>query len=835
LPALRSVEPRIYETLLAPWHVKGEPIGSLWAIKHTPEGQFDAEDARLLQSLARFAAAAYQMSDALDGAKAGQEALRRSEERFRLLSETIERLSTASDREKVLATVFRAARALTAADGVSLVVREGDQCHYIAEDAVGPLWSGQHFPLMSCVSGLAMVDGHTIVIPDIAADARVPQAAYEPTFVKSLLMVPISNDSGAAAIGAYWARVRTPEPEEVEVLEALSRVAGARLLKREAEERLQESEERFRNLVESSAQAVWETDAEGKAITDSPSWRTYTGQSQEEYLGSGWANAIHPDDRAAVQRLWCEAVRERRSLNTEYRLRRAGGGWRWTNDHAAPLLAPDGTVRKWVGMNIDITARKEAEEALRASEERFRAVAEQAEAGIVMVNTEGQVIFANDRFGEIVRRTRDKLVGKTVGELTHPEDWGPNEPLLRRMLTQGEPFTVEKRYVRPDGSPVWVRNAVSPRRDTTGQIVGGFAICIDITERKQAEEALRKSEERFQYCARATRDIIWDIDLVADRVWWSDAMQRQLGYAPENIGPDTAWCFAHMHPDDRERVVRGMREAAAGTGDTWSDEFRYRRADDSYATIADRGFIIRDARGRAVRMIGAMQDISVRKQAEEALRASESRARLLLGELQHRVRNTLSVIRSITRRTAETSQSVEDYAMHLDGRINAFARVQTAVARDPTAGLDLTDLVADELLTYAAHQGEQVRITGPAVRLQPKAAEMFGLAVHELATNAVKHGALTVPQGRIQISWRVQNSTEVPRLVFEWKESGTPNRAAKRERRGFGTNLLERTLTYELKAKTVQTFEPDGLRCMIELPMTERLVMGNAASTPQED
>jgi PAS domain S-box-containing protein len=416
-PALDDMEPRIHETLLAPWHSNGTAVGTLWAIKHTPDGRFDAEDARLLQSIARFAAAASQMSDALDQAKAGQEALR-------------------------------------------------------------------------------------------------------------------------------------------------------------------ESEERFRSLVESWAQAVWETDSEGKVINDSPSWRAYTGQGLEEWLGTGWANAIHPDDRAVVQRLWCEAVRERRPLNTEHRLRRAGGGWRWTNVHAAPLLAPDGSVRKWVGMNIDITKRKEA---------------------------------------------------------------------------------------------------------------------------------------------------------------------------------------------------------------------------------------------------------------EEALRASEGRARLLLGELQHRVRNTLSVIRSITRRTAETSQSVEDYAMHLDGRINAFARVQTVVARDPAAGVDLTNLVADELLTYVAHEGEQVRIAGPEVRLKPKAAETFGLAVHELATNAVKHGALSVPHGRIRISWRVQNSTEPPRLVFEWKESGTPDRAAKRKRRGFGTDLLERMLTYELKAKTVQTYEPDGLRCTIELPMTERFVMGNATNTLQQD
>ncbi|WP_262297715.1 sensor histidine kinase [Microvirga sesbaniae] len=211
-------------------------------------------------------------------------------------------------------------------------------------------------------------------------------------------------------------------------------------------------------------------------------------------------------------------------------------------------------------------------------------------------------------------------------------------------------------------------------------------------------------------------------------------------------------------------------------------------------------------------------------QAEAALRASESRARLLLSELQHRVRNTLAVIRSIARRTAVTNETVEDYAMHLDGRIDAFARVQAAVTRDPTAGLDLELLVAEGLLAFGAQEGERVAgITGPEVRLKPKAAETIALVIHELATNAVKYGALSTDQGRITVGWSIDRMEDEPRLVVRWIETGVRLSGETPRRRGFGTELIERTLAYELNGKASLEFTPDGLHCIISLPVGEIL------------
>jgi PAS domain S-box-containing protein len=139
---------------------------------------------------------------------------------------------------------------------------------------------------------------------------------------------------------------------------------------RRAEEALRDSEQRFRMLVEASAQAVWETDSDGMVVNDSPSWRAYTGQTVEEWMGHGWMNAVHPEDREYMEAQWRRSIAERRPLNAEYRLRHVSGGWRWTNERSAPILGPDGTLRKWVGMNFDITDRKAAEDALKDSDRR---------------------------------------------------------------------------------------------------------------------------------------------------------------------------------------------------------------------------------------------------------------------------------------------------------------------------------------------------------------------------------------------------------------------------------------------------------------------------------
>jgi two-component sensor histidine kinase len=201
----------------------------------------------------------------------------------------------------------------------------------------------------------------------------------------------------------------------------------------------------------------------------------------------------------------------------------------------------------------------------------------------------------------------------------------------------------------------------------------------------------------------------------------------------------------------------------------------------------------------------------------EGLRGPERRHWLVVAELQHRVRNVLGLVRSLVRRTAETGTSAEEYSAHLEGRISALARTQAFAMRQPRDGVSLEELVDAELIAHAAREG-RVKSSGPPVRLRPKAAETLGLALHELTTNAVKFGALSVPEGHLTITWRKELDREDPCVRFEWIEEGVTVRP--HTHRGFGRDLIERTVPYELRGATRLAFEPDGVRCLIDLPLT---------------
>ena len=173
-----------------------------------------------------------------------------------------------------------------------------------------------------------------------------------------------------------------------------------------------------------------------------------------------------------------------------------------------------GTPIRFIGSTVDITDRRRAEEALRESEERFRGIFNQTIVGIAQVDLDGRFVQANRRYCEIVGRSEEELYQLRMQDITHPDDLPRNLPLFERTrMRGGPPFEIEKRYLRPDGSQVWVNNSVSALKDGKGHPNSIFAVTLDVTERKQVEEALRVAQARLDFAIRASNIGIWEVDM----------------------------------------------------------------------------------------------------------------------------------------------------------------------------------------------------------------------------------------------------------------------------------------------------------------------------------
>ena len=231
--------------------------------------------------------------------------------------------------------------------------------------------------------------------------------------------------------------------------------------------------------------------------------------------------------------------------------------------------------------------------------------------------------------------------------------------------------------------------------------------------------ALGESQERFQFLARATNDAVWDWDLVSDALWWNEGIQSLFGYAPAQVGPDHAWWQQRVHPEDLERVKAGVTEAVGGGAESWSAEYRYRRADGSYAEVLDRGYVLRDPDGRATRMIGAMMDVTQRKQLENELRQAQKMEAVgqLAGGVAHDFNNLLTIITgrshlllgrlqgdNAARHSVELIQKTADRAAALTRQLLAFSRKQVLQRRI----LDLNTLVEDTSAMLRRLIGEDV-------------------------------------------------------------------------------------------------------------------------------
>jgi PAS domain S-box-containing protein len=272
------------------------------------------------------------------------------------------------------------------------------------------------------------------------------------------------------------------------------RIAGAVLVVRDVTDQkrrvsaLRESEARFRHMADSAPALIWMTDEEGRYSFANMHYDHLFGRPAREMLGDGWKNVVHPDDLEHYERTFRSAFAARRPFSTELRVIDRDGRVRWLRCEGVPRLDDAHTFLGYTGCKVDITDAKDHEAALRESREQFAAIFNQASVGLAEGDLRGKLLRANDRFCEIVGRPREELLTLSVRDITHAQDVPQHIALFKRAVETGEPFEIEKRYVRPDGSVVWVHNSMTIVRDAAGRMRSALAAVLDITERKRLEE-----------------------------------------------------------------------------------------------------------------------------------------------------------------------------------------------------------------------------------------------------------------------------------------------------------------------------------------------------------
>jgi PAS domain S-box-containing protein len=338
----------------------------------------------------------------------------------------------------------------------------------------------------------------------------------------------------------------------------------------------------------------------------------------------------------------------------------------------------------------------------------------------------------------------------------------------------------------------------------------GFSIARTGAEeaRQEADESLRKNEQRLQLALEAGHMGAWEWDLASGGVVWSPGLQQIHGLGPGSFGGSLEDFKRDIHPDDLSMVLAEVDRAIAARDD-YHVSYRIVRPDGQVRWLEAFGRFVLNPNGSPQKLGGVCMDVTTRKQAE-------AERDLLVAELSHRVKNTLATVLSIERQSFSKASSIEDARRSFGARIQALAQTHGRLADKNWSGVSLQTLFLDELAPYRREDSQNVRLAGSSVVLNPKCALTLGLAIHELATNAAKYGALSAKGGLVEVSWQIDPRDR--HLQIRWIESGGP--AVERPARsGFGRLLLERALASDLKGSVDLDFAAEGLRCHIAIPL----------------
>jgi PAS domain S-box-containing protein len=476
----------------------------------------------------------------------------------------------------------------------------------------------------------------------------------------------------------------------------------------------------------------------------------------------------------------------------------------WTSDEVA--LVEDVAERTWLAIE-----KVRAEAKLRETEARFKLIAESLPALVWIVKPNLELTYTNERWVTYSGLPPEEALGHSWTAAIHPDDWVRMTEELKPVMADQTPYTTEVRYRSAEGEYRWhIIRAAPVHNAATGEFNGWVGTSVDIHDLKLTEAALRVSEERLSLAQSAAGIGVFDWDVPSGKVTWTEEQERLFGMEKGAFKEDFSGWEERVLPEDLGPANKAIEEALARHDPDINLNYRIRRPD-GIRNIDTIALFFYDEKGAPLRMVGVNIDITRYKEAE-------NRQNLLIRELHHRVKNTLATVQAIVGSTARTASSIDDFYQGFVGRIVSLARTHNLLTEDLWQKAALEDLVQTELGPYEDEARNRITIEGPHLELPSEAAVPIGMAIHELTTNAAKHGALSTFGGQVDVRWRVEPGEQRPVLHFTWVEHGGP-RVSTPTRQGFGTRLLQRVLATQLQAEVSMDFPEEGLRFSMRMPI----------------
>jgi PAS domain S-box-containing protein len=663
--------------------------------------------------------------------------------------------------------------------------------------------------------------------PASAADSEQPEreilAGRSQGTVIEDLPLPTLHADGSMTEGYFTIRLSPlPDPDAPSGVGGVL-IALAEITRRvRAEQALRTSEERYQLALQAaSGVGTWDWDIVADKVYADERYARFHGVDPETAAGGAplrvYTQAVHPEDYARMLASGATHLATTGDFLEEYRLIHLDGSIRWVQARGRVERDDKGWAIRHRGVLVDITERKRIEQALEATEADLRIAVDAAGLGRWDNSPATGERYWDRRCREIFGLPPGPIPepsAEIVTRLVHPDDMQSLRDAIGVATDPaGDPnFNLEYRILRgTDGALRWIE-AFGRAFFRNGVCVRFVGVVSDVTERKQAAADQELREATMALALAAGNVGTWDFEVATRQLRWSERGYAMFGMAQgAEVGLDDF--YAAMHPDDREATRQAL--VAAMLPQVRADidvEYRTIGRDDGlerWISAKGRGFF--DEAGLPTRVVGATVDITERKRAELHLR-------LLVNELNHRVKNSLATIQAIAAQTFHAARSLPQAQEAFSARIVALAEAHDLLTRENWEGADLSDLLNRLEALHGGASADGVgrfTFTGPPVRLSPRMALSLSMALHELATNAVKYGALSALSGQVRIHWTVAPGADHPRLSLTWTETGGPL-VSPPSRRGFGSRLIERGLAAELSGEAHIVFEPEGVVCRIE-------------------